>query len=55
MNLLNETLVWFMKRRLPRIQVQRERPMEIQMEVFASLIEAAKDTVWGKMFDFVQS
>jgi GH3 auxin-responsive promoter len=52
MNLVNETLVWFMKRRLPRIQVQRDQPMEVQMQVFDNLINAAKDTVWGKMYDF---
>lgn len=52
MNLLNETLVWFMKRRLPRIQAQREQPMEFQIQVFENLIYTAKDTVWGKMYDF---
>jgi GH3 auxin-responsive promoter len=52
MNLLNETVVWFMKRRLPRIQVQREQPMEVQMQVFNQLINTAKDTIWGKMFDY---
>jgi phenylacetate-coenzyme A ligase PaaK-like adenylate-forming protein len=52
MTIVNETLIWFMKRRLPRIQAQRERPMEFQMAVFHNLINAAKGTVWGKMYDF---
>ncbi len=52
MAIINETLVWFMKRRLPRIQAQRERPMEFQMQVFENLINTAKDTIWGKMYDF---
>ncbi len=41
-----------MKRRLPRIQAQRERPMEFQMQVFDNIIESAKDTIWGRMYDF---
>ncbi|MES2794500.1 MAG: GH3 auxin-responsive promoter family protein [Bacteroidota bacterium] len=52
MTILNETLIWFMKRRLPRIQAQRDRPMEFQMQVFHNLIDSAKGTVWGKMYDF---
>lgn len=52
MTILNEALIWFMKRRLPRIQAQREKPMEFQMQVFHDLINAAKETVWGKMYDF---
>lgn len=52
MAILNETLIWFMKRRLPRIQAQRDRPMEFQMQVFENLIYTAKDTIWGKMYDF---
>lgn len=52
MNLINETLIWFLKRRLPRIQAQRERPMDFQQQVFENLIDSAKSTVWGKMYDF---
>jgi GH3 auxin-responsive promoter len=52
MTIVNETLIWFMKRRLPRIQAQRDRPMEFQMAVFHNLINAAKGTIWGKMYDF---
>jgi GH3 auxin-responsive promoter len=52
MNLLNDTVIWFMKRRLPRIQAQRERPMDFQKQVFDNLIYTAKDTIWGKMYDF---
>lgn len=45
-------MVWFMKRRLPRIQAQRNEPMYHQSLQFHKLIQAAKNTVWGKMYDF---
>lgn len=52
MDLLNETLVWVMKKRLPRIQSFMDRPMDTQTLVFHNLIESAKNTEWGKMYDY---
>lgn len=48
MPLINETLVWFMKRRLPRLQVQRDQPMEVQAQTFAKLMQAVSGTTFGK-------
>jgi hypothetical protein len=52
MPIINETMSWLMKRRLPRIQVQRNEPMRVQMEVFHDLIAKAKHTEWGKTHGF---
>lgn len=52
MDILNETIAWLMKRRLPRIQSFMERPMETQEEMFWNLIQSAKYTEWGKKYEY---
>ena len=52
MPLLNDTLVWLMKRRLPRIQAFMDNPMDAQMDQFWHLIQAGEDTLWGKKYHF---
>ena len=52
MDILNETIAWLMKRRLPRIQSFMERPMDTQVEVFWNLIQSAKNTEWGKHYEY---
>jgi hypothetical protein len=48
MSLFNETLLWFMKRRMPRIEAIYERPLDLQYEGLTQLIEAGRDTEWGR-------
>ncbi len=50
--LLNETLLWLMKRRLPRIEAFMEQPMDAQEQVFWNLIQEAQYTEWGKIYDY---
>jgi hypothetical protein len=52
MALFNETMLWLMKRRLPRIQAQREQPMYIQEQQFKQLICQGKNTLWGKKYGY---
>jgi hypothetical protein len=52
MPLLNDTFVWLMKRRLPRIQAFMDNPMDAQMEQFWNLIQAGEDTLWGQQFGY---
>ena len=52
MDILNETIAWLMKRRLPRIQSFMERPMDTQVEMFWNLIQSAKNTEWGKHYEY---
>ena len=52
MAILNETIAWLMKRRLPRIQSFMERPMETQEQMFWQLIQSAMFTEWGQTFHY---
>lgn len=54
MGMINDTVVWFMKRRLPRIQEFMARPVEIQERIFTELIETARYTEWGMRYNYSQ-
>jgi hypothetical protein len=51
-HLLNETLVWLLKHRLRRIRGFMREPMGVQQEQFLKLIKSAKDTEWGRQYDY---
>ncbi len=48
MPLLNSLIQWLNFKRIYQIQLYRDYPIEIQNEVFFSLINNAKETEWGK-------
>lgn len=48
MTFINNVIAWYFKKRIPRIEHFKTKPLEVQKEVFKSLIGAAKDTAWGK-------
>ncbi len=52
MLLLNDTLVWLLKRRLARIQAFMQDPMQAQETQFKQLISSAKNTEWGKKYEY---
>lgn len=52
MPLLNSVVNWLNFKRIYQIQLYREHPLEIQNETLFSLINNAKDTVWGKMYRY---
>jgi hypothetical protein len=52
MPLLNDAMVWLMKRRISRIRTFMDFPMDVQERQFSYLIDAAKNTEWGKGFDY---
>jgi GH3 auxin-responsive promoter len=52
MPILNDILVFFLKRRTEHIDHFRNNPIDVQYQVFHELIEAAKDTEWGRAYDF---
>ncbi len=52
MSLFNETLLWFMKRRMPRIEEIYTRPLELQYDGLTQLIEAGRDTEWGQKYGY---
>ncbi len=48
----NSIFSWLIKKRLHQIDLFRSFPVETQDEVFVSLINAAKDTEWGKQHGY---
>jgi len=54
MEMVNDMIVWFMKRRLPRIQEFMAQPVETQERVFQELIATARYTEWGMKYNYSQ-
>jgi len=52
MALFNSLVTWYLKKRIPNIERFNNRPFEVQQELFEHLIETAKDTEWGKLYDY---
>lgn len=50
--MINPLVSWLMKQRLPRIEQMLVKPIEIQEAQFQALIRSAKDTEWGKKYDY---
>lgn len=48
MTLINTTLTWLLRHRLPRIELLKKRPGDAQQRVFGQLIQKGKRTQWGK-------
>ncbi|MBE9481714.1 MAG: GH3 auxin-responsive promoter family protein [Bacteroidetes bacterium] len=52
MALINSVLSWLMKKRFHQIELFMKYPYEVQSECFKKLIYSAKDTEWGKKYDY---
>jgi hypothetical protein len=52
MALFNSLVTWYLKKRIPNIDHFMQHPNEVQDDLFLHLIETAKDTEWGKKFDY---
>lgn len=48
----NSIFAWMIKKRMNQIDLFRKHPLETQSELFAQLIETAKNTVWGVAHDY---
>ena len=53
-SLFNETLLWFMKRRMSRIESIYTRPLDLQEICLKDLVQAGRQTEWGKQFGYGQ-
>jgi hypothetical protein len=49
---LNSVFSWFMKKRFHQIELFMKYPIEVQNELFERLIDSAKDTEWGRKYDY---
>lgn len=45
-------MTWVMKKRIHQIDLFRKFPHEVQSELFLNLLQAAKNTEWGKKYGF---
>jgi len=54
MGLINDTVVWFLKRRIERIEHFMKNPVETQLTVFSDLIQTARYTEWGVLHNYSQ-
>lgn len=49
---LNSVFSWFMKKRFHQIELFMKYPIEVQNELFERLIDSAKNTEWGRKYDY---
>ncbi len=52
MALINSVISWLMKKRFHQIELFMKYPLEVQEEWFKKLISQAKNTEWGKKYDY---
>ncbi|MBN2175966.1 MAG: GH3 auxin-responsive promoter family protein [Bacteroidales bacterium] len=52
MAFINSVISWLMKKRFHQIELFMKYPHEVQEEWLKRLINSAKDTEWGKKFDY---
>ncbi len=52
MALVKSVLNWWLKKRVHQIDLFNKYPIEVQDEVFNKLITTARDTEWGKKYDY---
>lgn len=49
---INSIVNKLMLRRIPQIENFMKNPIDVQQKVFQNLILSAKDTIWGKFYDY---
>ena len=52
MAILDSVLQWLIKKRIHQIELFKMYPHEVQDELFKKLIATAKNTEWGKKYDY---
>ena len=52
MEIINSVMTWLMKKRIHQIELFIKYPTDVQKEVFHTLLQTAKQTDYGKQYDF---
>lgn len=52
MTLLNSLISWFIRKRIHQIELFMKYPHDVQEEWFETLIRQARDTEWGRIWDY---
>lgn len=50
--ILNSVISWFLKQRVSQIEYFKENPHEAQNELLSELLHEARNTEWGKKYDY---
>ncbi|HBN07026.1 MAG TPA: hypothetical protein DD434_14765, partial [Bacteroidales bacterium] len=50
--IVNKLINKIIKTRIPQIEYFMQNPIEVQENVFNSLIQSSKNTIWGKYYDY---
>lgn len=54
MKLINDVVIWFMKKRVERIEFFKKNPIETQQQVLDELLQTARYTEWGTRYGYGQ-
>ncbi len=52
MAFVNSVLNWWIKKRIHQIELFNKYPIDVQNDVYKKLISTARDTEWGKKYDY---
>lgn len=52
MTLINSVIHWLIKKRIHQIELFKKYPFEVQDELLKKLLSIARDTEWGRKYDF---
>ena len=52
MAIVNSIFTWYMKKRIHQIELFIKFPLDVQQEWFHTLISAAENTEWGKLYEY---
>lgn len=52
MAIFNSIVTWYLKKRIPNIEQFLLHPHDVQHDLFRHLIETARDTEWGRKYDY---
>lgn len=52
MTLINSVIHWLIKKRIHQIELFKKYPYEVQDELLKKLLHTARDTEWGRNYDF---
>lgn len=52
MEIINSVFSWIIKKRIHQMELFMKYPIDVQQDVFVNLISQAKNTEWGKRYDY---
>ena len=52
MEIVNSVFSWIIKKRIHQMELFMKHPIDVQNELFLNLMHTAKNTEWGKKYDY---